>query len=216
MAPNILSYSHPDAMTEIRGHRKGGMGENGKEPNEFNRQVHNIIGAPREEHTRVRRVLSHGFSAQAMLNQQPIMKKYVDKLFEELHKQSRNVTRPLNMVDWFNFCTFDVIGDLAFGEPFGCLESSNYHPWVALLFASLNGLSWAQHLEQFPLIAPLLKFLMPKGMATKWAEHQQLSEAKVRKRLALETERPDFMDALQKKRDADARVSIRSVNEGLF
>ena len=26
------------------------------------------------------------------------------------------------MVNWLNFTTFDIIGDLAFGEPFGCLE----------------------------------------------------------------------------------------------
>ncbi|KAI4864002.1 cytochrome P450 [Hypoxylon rubiginosum] len=192
-------------MTEIRGHRKNGLGENSKDPHEFDRQILNIIGAHREEHTRVRRVLSHAFSAQAMLNQEPIIKMYVDQLFEQLHKECRNGTRPLNMVEWFNFTTFDVIGDLAFGEPFGCLENSTYHPWVALVFAGMKNLSWAQNLARYPLIAPLLQFLMPKGLSTKWAEHQQLSEAKVRKRLALPTERPDFMDAMLQKRGANQR-----------
>lgn len=125
-------------MTEIRGHRKNGMGENSKEPGEFDRQILNVIGAHREEHALFRRALSHGFSAQAMLNQEPIIKKYVDQLFEKLHKECRNSMQPLNMVEWFNFATFDVIGDLAFGEPFGCLENSTYHPWVALVFLGMK------------------------------------------------------------------------------
>ncbi|XXH00038.1 hypothetical protein Hte_006379 [Hypoxylon texense] len=192
-------------MTEIRGHRKNGMGENSKEPHEFDRQILNVIGAHREEHALFRRALSHGFSAQAMLNQEPIIKKYVDQLFEKLHKECRNSIQPLNMVEWFNFATFDVIGDLAFGEPFGCLENSTYHPWVALVFLSMRNLSWMVNLSHYPLIAPLLGLLMPKGLSTKWAEHQQLSEAKVRKRLALPTERPDFMDAMLRKRGANLR-----------
>lgn len=31
-----------------------------------------------------------------------------------------------------NFCTFDIIGKLAFSSDFGCLETSKYHPWVRL------------------------------------------------------------------------------------
>jgi hypothetical protein len=36
------------------------------------------------------------------------------------------------------FFTFDVMGDLVFGESFGCLDSSDYHPWVKLIFDSVK------------------------------------------------------------------------------
>jgi hypothetical protein len=33
-----------------------------------------------------------------------------------------------NIEELLNFLTFDIIGDLAFAEPFGCLQGSEYHP----------------------------------------------------------------------------------------
>ena len=39
--------------------------------------------------------------------------------------------------------TFDIIGDLAFGEPFGCLETSQNHGWIKLIFGLA---SWAFYL----------------------------------------------------------------------
>jgi hypothetical protein len=37
-----------------------------------------------------------------------------------------------------NFTTFDIIGDLAFGEPFGCLKNEKFHDWVALIFETIK------------------------------------------------------------------------------
>jgi hypothetical protein len=47
---------------------------------------------------------------------------FVDRLREKAHKGE-----PANMVSWFNFCTFDIIGDLSFGEPFGCLREGTFY-----------------------------------------------------------------------------------------
>lgn len=32
-----------------------------------------------------------------------------------------------------NFCTFDILGKLAFSSDFGCLANSKYHPWVKII-----------------------------------------------------------------------------------
>lgn len=37
---------------------------------------------------------------------------------------------PTDMVRWFNYTTFDMIGDLVIGKSFGCLKDSEYHSWV--------------------------------------------------------------------------------------
>lgn len=74
VAPHILSVNHPNGMKELRGHRKTGTGENGKDPVQFQANSTNIIGANREDHQRFRRALAHGFSSQAMLDQQPIIR----------------------------------------------------------------------------------------------------------------------------------------------
>ncbi len=34
----------------------------------------------------------------------------------------------VNIVDWFNFTTFDITSELVFGKPLGCLATGSYHP----------------------------------------------------------------------------------------
>jgi len=81
----------------------------------------NLTMASEQDHPRQRRALAHAFSQKALLEQEPILQGYVGKFVANLRRLAREGT-PANLVSWFNFCTFDIIGDLSFGEPFGCLE----------------------------------------------------------------------------------------------
>ena len=75
-----------------------------------------ITNSGREEHARLRRALSHGFSDRCMREQQLLIKGYIDLLIRRLREHGRDGTVPVDMAAWYNFTTFDVIGDLAFGE----------------------------------------------------------------------------------------------------
>jgi hypothetical protein len=59
-----------------------------------------------------------------MREQEPIMNKYFDLLVRRLHE---NCSNPVNFVNWYNYTTFDIIGDLTFGDSFDCLEQSKMH-----------------------------------------------------------------------------------------
>nr|AJW31700.1 tri11 protein [Trichoderma brevicompactum] len=202
VAPNTLSFSHPDATNDIRGHRKPGQPEHRKDPIRQEVNLHNIIGANRMDHTRFRRSLANGFSHQAMLDQEPIIRGYVDQLMEGLKKQSSNGTQPVDMVRWFNYATFDIIGDLSFGEPFGCLQSSHYDPWIQLIFTSIKNLVFLGTIKHFRILPKLMaKIFMPRDLANKYAENQQLSAMKVRKRLDTGSNRPDFITSMTAKRN---------------
>ncbi|KAM0263717.1 hypothetical protein ACHAQJ_001031 [Trichoderma viride] len=202
VAPNFLSFSHPDAVNDVRGHRKPGQPEHGKDPIRQAPNTHNILGSNRTDHTRYRRSLAHGFSHQAMLDQEPIIGSYVDALMDRLKQDCGNGTQQLDMVRWFNYTTFDIIGDLAFGEPFDCLQNSNYHPWVELMFKSVKNiifLAVIKHFHIFPNLAA--KLAMPKELSNKFAENHQLSAMKVRKRLETGSNRPDFITSMTAKRN---------------
>lgn len=56
--------------------------------------------------------------------------------FAGLKKASSNEKglHPVEMTSWFHWLTFDVVGDLAFGESCGCPENSTYYAWVSLTF----------------------------------------------------------------------------------
>lgn len=69
----------------------------------------------------MRRTLSHGFSAKALAEQEHLVQSYADKLVSQINTYVTG-EEGANMVQWYNFATFDIIGDLAFGAAFGCLN----------------------------------------------------------------------------------------------
>ena len=117
IAPNQLAFADSSAWRDIMGHKTQGGAEFQKSE-AFYRPVEDmpidIISANREEHSVLRRTLAHGFSDRSMREQQPIIKKYIDLLVQKLRDNCDTGT--VNMAAWYNYTTFDVIGDLAFGE----------------------------------------------------------------------------------------------------
>lgn len=80
------------------------------------------IAANDVDHTRQRRLLNHAFSEAALREQEPLMNKYFDLLIQKLYEKIDGPTNgKVNIMRWFNFITFDMIGDLCFGEDFGAL-----------------------------------------------------------------------------------------------
>ena len=76
-----------------------------------------------------RRNLSHGFSASNIYAQEPIILKYTNQFIDLLKAR---VGEPVNMTEIFNFLTFDIAGDMVFGESFNCLTSATLHVSIPL------------------------------------------------------------------------------------
>lgn len=207
ITPTQLSYTDSSAWRDIFGHRKQGQAEHPKDPIFHTPFKGNIIGADRDDHRRFRRLLSHGFSAQAMLNQQPLIMQYVDLLIQRLHENCDGGRRKLEMTSWYNWCTFDIISDLAFGEPFGCLQNSGYNPWVSAMFGAVKKNALMGLIARYAILAPLLKLLIPQSVKRQAQQLMDLTHLTVDKRLALTEQRPDFIQAMTMKGDL---VSFRS------
>ncbi|KAK1982658.1 cytochrome P450 [Colletotrichum cereale] len=204
VAPDELAYNHPDCWKDVHGHLKNGTGDHGRDPAFTVDTRQGIISANREDHSRFRRALSHGFSAQSMLDQQPIIKTYIDLLIQRLHEKCAGGSDHLDMVSWYNWTTFDVIGDLAFGEPFHCLDDADYHPWVKLIFESVKASAFKLNVRRFPVVEKILMKFVPAELRTKRDQHFALTHEKVSQRLSAQTERPDFMDSMLRKKGDQA------------
>lgn len=77
----------------------------------------------------MRRNLAHAFSAKALREQEGVVLRYVDRWVEQLGRLGWGEGgRGVNAVEWFNWVTFDIIGDLAFGEGFGAVEEGKIAP----------------------------------------------------------------------------------------
>jgi hypothetical protein len=57
------------------------------------------------------------------------MRKYVDLLIQRLHE---NCAKLVDIVQWYNSTTFDIIGDLLIGESYECLEKSRLHVSIVM------------------------------------------------------------------------------------
>lgn len=209
LAPNKLSYIHPDALKEIKGHRKLSQEENGKDRDGFFYFVRSsIIAAERESHARVRKALSHGFSARTMQEQSGIILGYVDLFIRQLKKivvETDKQKASVNLVQWFNHATFDIIGDLAFGSPFGCLETGTTHPWVEGIFESVERFAKMVTVRWY---APWLTSVMVLiGVGKPQQQQGVFAAQRIKKRLEeVTTSRPDFVDSLVRENGAGEAI----------
>lgn len=114
---------------------------------------------------------------------------YVDLLIQRLRENSG---KPQDLMALFNWTTFDLIGDLAFGESFDCLKHQRYHPWVQTLLEGINGGLAVSAAERYGL-GGLLVSLIPQSMKEPFDLMFALTKDKVARRMERGTERPDFM-----------------------
>lgn len=202
ISPDEVSVIGENVWDELVGHRKLGSPENGKDPHVFGVVAkHSVLNANREDHARLRRTLSHGFSASMIEAQEPIISSYVDLLLQRLKENSDNGKNVLELTSWYNWTTFDIIGDLAFGESFRCLQDSDYHPWVSLIFKRIRSNSVAVCARRWGwLYKVVLAFLDQSGSHAVGA-HVRLVEEKLRARASMDTIRPDYYHAMTSQED---------------
>lgn len=129
VSPNELAFNSVQSWEDIYGHRIGAANMH-KDPIHVGSVeplpgVTTLTMADDVNHTRQRRALAHAFSLKALMEQEDILQGYVSKFIASL-KAMGDRGEMFNLVNWYNFTTFDIIGDLAFGEPFGCLDRGRF------------------------------------------------------------------------------------------
>lgn len=196
-SPNSVSCLHAAAWKEVYGHRKAGQLENLKHPGFVAEVAKGIIGADTDRHRHQRRILAPSFSAQGVERQEPLIRHYIDTLFSKCQEHC-TMGKHIDLARWFNFLSFDIIGDLSFGESFGNLERMDYHPWISTILQFFDAQHVVAHFRRaYPLleslVSPILRLFATKVIA----KHNEFMHSKVAKRLALETGRPDFIDNMK-------------------
>ena len=148
----------------------------------------------------MRGVLSHGFTEKALRAQEGLIQSYIDLLISRLREKAiiakeigDEAAATVDICQWYNFTTFDIIGDLGFGEPFDCLREGTYHPWVATIFNNFKASAFVAAVRFYPLLDSLLMKCLPESVMKIQRDHYQLAVDKVHRRLNLETTRKDFM-----------------------
>ncbi|MCJ1298323.1 hypothetical protein MMC08_001112 [Hypocenomyce scalaris] len=226
--PNELAFNTVRAFDDIYGHRIG-LENMDKDPIHVGAVepipgASNLTMADEANHPRQRRALAHAFSQKALMEQEPILQGYVKKFITNLRRLAQEKT-PVNLVSWFNFCTFDIIGDLSFGEPFGCLEEGEggeSQKWVVLVYESIKSGAIEQATRRFAtpgsLTQRFLMWLIPNIVRQRRRTHLVNSREKTVRRMDKKTDHKDFIWYILKQRERKNEVSDDEVimNAALF
>ncbi|KAH8661384.1 cytochrome P450 [Tricladium varicosporioides] len=208
IGPTELSYIDSQAWTDIYGHKTSDGHRN--LPKDFARRrkspngAASVIVASDEDHRRQRRIQAHMFSERALSAQESLINDYVSLLISKLHKEAANPeTSTVDMVKWYNYTTFDILGELAFGDSFSCLKSDILHPWITNIMLSIIDNQWVTVSSNYgwPL-KRIIEMCKPRHLGQARKEEFAFAAMRARERMQQgDTDRVDFMSYILKHND---------------
>ncbi|KAL5375074.1 hypothetical protein DPSP01_011490 [Paraphaeosphaeria sporulosa] len=203
--PNELSFASAESWKDIYGHARKGR------PTFLKSNFYDSQGRPPSivsardpiEHSMQRKALSAAFSAKALRDQEHAVHQYVDMFIAQIGKLGGGATKGVNIPEAFNWLTFDIIGDLTFGESFNAVKDGRTHPWVSVIVETLFWGSIMDLRRRVPILNLLLPFLVNGDLAKGYEMHHQLTKEKTRKRIQQKdtVTREDFFRSILSKGD---------------
>lgn len=180
---------------------KDGAGNFEKDAKWWNKNVggvDNILTADDEGHRRMRRLQNPAFSDKALRMQEGVIERYTSLLIHQLHREAEEASASggssVDIMSWYHFLMFDLIGDLAFGEPFYCLRDAQWHWWLKAVFEIFQAGTYIRAARRFasPVYYLVLLLVIPKRLLKTREMQYQFGKKRVDQRLLQETDRPDF------------------------
>ncbi|KAL4877794.1 benzoate 4-monooxygenase cytochrome P450 [Aspergillus karnatakaensis] len=131
VGPSNVSIIKPHAVTQIYGGRSACTKSSFYDDSHPMRSLHACRS--RTEHDRRRRVWSTGFRAARLRGYESRIRVYRQKLFDRLNTEQQH--GHIDMSTWFNFYSYDVMGDLTFARSFGMLDRRGNHWAIGMLLS---------------------------------------------------------------------------------
>ncbi|MCJ1470908.1 hypothetical protein MMC07_009556, partial [Pseudocyphellaria aurata] len=212
-APNELSFNTAQSWKDIYDFRQGHLtfiksefydggsfaDRCGSIVSERDPQVHGIM----------RKYLSHAFSARSLTEQEFLIAKSVDAFIRRIGEDG---AKSIDIVMAFTLMSFDIIGELAFGETFQGTESKDVHPWITRMTGAMMQGAVADSFKRFPTIAKIaLTFFGGhiRRIIQDTKINEQLSIELVERRVRRKTDRKDFYTRILENREPDAFSDIQ-------
>ncbi|PBP24706.1 toxin biosynthesis cytochrome P450 monooxygenase [Diplocarpon rosae] len=198
IAPDELNYILEEAWQDIYAKPLPRNTQLRKDPHQFIENPdgpRGLLVEPRDEvHARHRRNLAPGFSEKILREQEPLLTQYFDLLIQKLHDQAGS---PVDVAKYYEFTAVDIIGELTFGEPFSCLETSEMHLCLRLLHVAGRAIATLGVMQKFYPIDKIFLALFARIARREEVKYRTLTREKLLRRLALPDTRPDFIGYAQ-------------------
>jgi cytochrome P450 len=113
----------------------------------------------------------------------------------------KGAEEPINLVEFFNWATFDVLGELAFGESFNSLKNRKTDPWISIILDSIKFNAWDVVIWKLPILPWLQYWLTPASVREGGLKQAHESKDKTLKRATEKTNRKDFVSYILLQRE---------------
>ncbi|KAJ5709395.1 Short-chain dehydrogenase/reductase SDR [Penicillium malachiteum] len=204
-APNELSFNTAQSWKDIYGFRQGRqafMKSEFYDGSSFADRVRSIINErDPTEHGIMRRYLAHAFSDHSLSEQEPLIARTIDQFIDQIGVKG---AEGLDLGKGFEMMTFDIIGDLAFGETFGGVETFEPHPWISITLGAMTQGALADMFKRFPTAATVINFLFPskiRKLTEETRQNEDMAISLVERRIQGQTNRKDFLTRILEQRD---------------
>ena len=195
---NSMSFTTAQAWKDIYGY---GHGQNQWPKLEFRPPgaTSNILFSNDADHAKFRKALAHAFSEGSLRLQEDLIKGYVDQLIVGL-RQRVEAGDDVDMMMWYNLTTFDIISDLAFGEPSNCLRNGKPPEYITTMMNFIRIVPLIQLMTFYPWIWRTISLVIGKSVNAKRQAMFQIGRDMLENRKADTSKdgRGDFMEALMK------------------
>ncbi|TVY85334.1 Cytochrome P450 monooxygenase aclL [Lachnellula suecica] len=196
ISPNELSFNTAQSFQDIYGFRQGHAVLQKDKGYYFPPagSIDDLLTAEDADHFRMRKLLEPAFSSKALRAMDPVITSFTNLLIEKLREQALHPEKEVvDILQWFNWTTFDVVGELTYGQSFGCLDEGVFHPWIKTIFQGLKIVVYFNVCRRIPWLFAVLKWLTPSILRQKRMDHYNFAAERARQRLAREVHKPDFL-----------------------
>ena len=129
------------------------------------------------KHDKRRRAWDQGFSVKALHGYKPRIELHAKQLEDQM---AGSVGKATNVSLWFNYYSFDVMGDLTFGHSFDMLKTGKEHFLLSLLENGQKALGIIGPLPWLFIILTKIPFISAEIKTfQEWCESQMLGRKKV-------------------------------------
>ncbi|KAF6240626.1 hypothetical protein HO173_001297 [Letharia columbiana] len=200
-APNHLSFNDHHAQKIVYGFGTETVPSMKKDPRFFTPEVDhsmNIINeCDREEHSRMRRMLSFAFSMSNLMRNEDVLIRRTDDFLDAIGGiESEDGKNGINIVRNFNYVTFNIMGEMSFGDSWDLRlkeQAEHRYHWADVIVNSTYMNDVMRAVVCVPGLFSFLERFPPAHSKQTLYRHAQYATEHTEARLKLQTDRKNFM-----------------------
>ena len=216
IAPDELSFADSSAWKTIYGQQKGRYTPFRKNYDTFNETrnqigAHSVFLAGDEDHMRMRKVLGHAFSPQALREQEPKLLNHAEHLLRGLDQAVSISDGDVDLNQWYTWAAFDILADASFSGSFQCLQQASFRAWPLQLTKTWKLIVYVSGLKHVLPWLTLVRYIIPTSVLQKQVDRLDMIVDRVEKRMGQESDQTDFVHYITKHTDTESGLSEAEV-----